>query len=407
MMRENTMIKKGILYIIFNYIIQLLNIVLSLVFMRYLSPSMLGDLSLARTWQQLVDYSHFGTRFSLDRYVPTAEDEQKKELLTTVMLATLFGGILILVASVTFSDNNKVVTLLSATGLFMAISNILKTYLRASNQILEMLKIVLFAQLFPILISVSVYLITKDFSYYLYSTLITYALSVSYILVINKHSFIKKNLKEVIATYKKILPSSLLLFINSILVFLYLVMDRFFIDYSSGRDILGNYSVVTFAFSALMIVPATVTELLYVKIIKQSSLNKKIIFIKEPLIVLSITILSVIIANPIMSFFITKFTSYSDLLYNMHYATLAVIPFALTSVYFHVLNGLDLRKQMLIVNTFTCMILLVLYLIPIIYGIPQPLSFYINIKIITGCLVFSGYISVVLMYRKKYSKITH
>lgn len=407
MMRQSIMIKKGILYIILNYIIQLLNIILSLVFMRYLSPSMLGDLSLARTWQQLVDYSHFGTRFSLDRYVPTAEYEEKKELLTTVMLTTLFGGFLILISSIAFNDTNKVVTLLSATGLFMAISNILKTYLRASNQISEMLKIVLFAQLFPILISLSVYLITKIFSYYLYSTLIIHALTVSYIIVINKHSFIRESLKKAIEVYKRISYSSLLLFINSICVFLYLVMDRFFIDYSSGRDVLGNYSVITFAFSALMIVPATVTELLYVKIIKQSSLDKKIIFIKEPLIVLSITILSVIIANPIMSFFITKFTSYSNLLYNMHYATLAVIPFSLTSVYFHVLNGLDLRKQMVIVNTFTCITLLVLYLIPIIYAIPQPLSFYINIKILTGCLVFAGYISVLLMYRKKYSKITH
>ncbi len=281
MMRQSVMIKKGILYIIFNYIIQLLNIILSLVFMRYLSPSMLGDLSLARTWQQLVDYSHFGTRFSLDRYVPTAEDEEKKELLTTVMLTTLFGGFLILIFSIVFNDINKVVTLLSATGLFMAISNILKTYLRASNQISEMLKIVLFAQLFPILISLSVYLFTKSFSYYLYSTLIIHALTVSYIIVINKHSFIRESLKKTIEVYKRISYPSLLLFINSICVFLYLVMDRFFIDYSSGRDALGNYSVITFAFSALMIVPATVTELLYVKIIKQSSLDKKFFSLKS------------------------------------------------------------------------------------------------------------------------------
>lgn len=47
-------------------------------------------------------------------------------------------------------------------------------------------------------------------------------------------------------------------------------MDRFFIDYSNGREELGHYSIILFAFTALMIIPATVAELLFVKIIKQS-----------------------------------------------------------------------------------------------------------------------------------------
>ncbi|EFH3430983.1 polysaccharide biosynthesis protein, partial [Escherichia coli] len=51
------MIKKGLIYILINYAIQFLNIFLSLVMMKYLTTAQLGDLTLARTWQQFVDYS--------------------------------------------------------------------------------------------------------------------------------------------------------------------------------------------------------------------------------------------------------------------------------------------------------------------------------------------------------------
>lgn len=71
------MFKKGIIYILLNYMIQFLNILFNLLLMKYLNSYQLGSLALAKTWQQFVDYSHLGARFSLDRYIPVAKEEEK------------------------------------------------------------------------------------------------------------------------------------------------------------------------------------------------------------------------------------------------------------------------------------------------------------------------------------------
>ncbi|ATF91964.1 oligosaccharide flippase family protein [Cedecea neteri] len=397
------MIKRGVLYIILNYLIQCLNMILSLLLMRYLSSGLLGDLSLARTWQQFVDYSHLGARFALDRYVPTSEEDERQRLLSTVLAATIIGGLFVIVAALLFNEYNYIVIILTVSGIFIAIGNVFKTYLRATNNLNDMLAIVFLSQLLPILIPLGIYCYTKDFFYFLFATLICYVLSVTYILINKRQLLDYRSLKSLLRVYKKISLPSFYLFINSLFIFLYLVMDRFFIDYSSGRAALGDYSVITFAFSALMIIPATVAELLYVKIIKQSSTVGRVLFIKEALLIVAITIIGVVVANPVMSFFIVKFTKYGDLLRDMHYATLAVIPFALTAIYYHVSNGLDLRKQMIMVNAAVCIILCVLYVIPIFHNLKYSLHYYVLIKAATGWLVFIGYSFFIWKHTRKLS----
>jgi O-antigen/teichoic acid export membrane protein len=374
---------------------------LSLVLIRYLNSSLLGDLSLARTWQQLVDYSHLGARFSLDRYIPVSVSKEKHELLTTVLLATVFGGLLVLIASFIFSDRNVTVLILTISGLFIAIANVFKTYLRATNSIDEMLVLVFFSQFLPVVIPLVIYCVTRDFSWYLYSSLVTYLFAIIYVLLSKKKLIEVNNSATILKTYKKIALPSFYLFINSLFIFLYLVMDRFFIDYSSGRAMLGNYSVITFAFSALMIIPATCAELLYVRVIQQSSKNGKTLFLKETLLILLITILGVGVANLVMGYFITTFTVYASLLVDMHYATIAVIPFALTAIYYHVMNGLDLRKNMIMVNAFVCAILCIFYIIPIMTNSQESLRYYIYIKMGTGWLVFIGYVISILFYKRR------
>lgn len=400
-MREDAMIKRGVIYIALNYLIQCLNMVLSLVLMRYLSSSLLGDLSLARTWQQLVDYSHLGARFSLDRYVPVSDSKEKHELLITVLLATIFGGLMVFIASCVFSDRNVTVLILTIAGLFIAVANVFKTYLRATNSIDEMLVLVFFSQFLPVIIPLIIYCLSTNFSWYLYSSLATYVLAIIYVLYSQKKLLKVNNKKFLFKTYKKIALPSFYLFINSLFIFLYLVMDRFFIDYSSGRAMLGDYSVIIFAFSALMIIPATCVELLYVRIIQQSSIYGKVFFLKETFLMLLITVVGIGVANVVMGYFITTFTVYSSLLNDMHLATVAVIPFALTAIYYHVMNGLDLRKNMIIVNAFVCGILCAFYMVPILTNSPKPLRYYVYIKMGTGWLVFFGYIMFILLHKKE------
>lgn len=395
------MFRKGVIYILLNYMIQFLNIVFNLLLMKYLSSYQLGSLALAKTWQQFVDYSHLGARFSLDRYIPVAEDDEKKYLVATVLLSTFVGAIIIFLVAIILNNAELIVSILTASGIFIAISNILKAYYRATDNLTEMLKLVFFNQLLPILISITTYFLTLDFNFYLISLLLLYTLFGSILIYKERElfHFIKYNkLKSVI---KDIAKPSFLLFINSLVVFLYLVMDRFFIDYSNGREQLGYYSVIIFVFSALMIIPATVAELLFVKIIKESCGSGRRIFIRETLITLGITILGVVFANACMGFFVTKYTDYGFLIDQMHIASFAVIPFALTAIYYHVMNGLDLRKQIFLINFVVCLCLVLYYLYPLLTSQIFSLDYYLYAKIFTGWIIFLGYALCLLVLKKK------
>lgn len=393
------MFKKGLIYIVLNYTIQFLNIIFNLLLMKYLSSYQLGSLTLARTWQQLVDYSHLGARFSLDRYIPVAEDEEKKYLVATVLFTTFLGSLFILLVAVVLNDADIVVSILTASGIFIAVGNIVKAYYRATNSLTKMLKLVFYNQLVPLLISIGLYFYTLDFNIYLISLIFSY-LFFSLILFYRERelfNFIKyERIKKVI---KEIALPSFLLFINSLMIFLYLVMDRFFIDYSSGREELGHYSIILFAFTALMIIPATVAELLFVKIIKQSCEAGKRFFLRETFITLGITVLGVVVANFCMDYFVQRFTSYGFLTEQMHIATLAVIPFSLTAIYYHVMNGLDLRKEIVFVNLVVCIILALYYAYPLLFKLNYGLDYYLYAKVATGWLVFLGYIFFIIFHK--------
>ena len=400
------MFKKGLIYIVLNYTIQFLNIIFNLLLIKYLSSYQLGSLTLARTWQQLVDYSHLGARFSLDRYIPVAEDEEKKYLVATVLFTTFLGSLFILLVAVVLNDADIVVSILTASGIFIAVGNIVKAYYRATNSLTKMLKLVFYNQLVPLLISIGLYFYTLDFNVYLISLIFSY-LFFSLILFYGERElfhFIKyERIKKVI---KEIALPSFLLFVNSLMIFLYLVMDRFFIDYSSGREELGYYSIILFAFTALMIIPATVAELLFVKIIKQSCEAGKRFFWKETFITLGITIVGVVAANFCMDYFVKSFTNYGFLTEQMHIATLAVIPFALTAIYYHVMNGLDLRKEIVLVNLSVCIILALYYIYPLFFKQNYGLDYYLYAKVATGWLVFLGYLFFILFSKNTVLKGT-
>ncbi|HEG1826149.1 TPA: polysaccharide biosynthesis protein [Enterobacter cloacae] len=390
------MFKKGLLYILVNYAIQFINIFLSLVMMKYLTTAQLGDLSLARTWQQFVDYSHLGSRFSLDRFIPLSKNREKKLLVTSVLLTNIIGALTVLIVALVFNHSNLTVVILTLCGVFISISNIIKAYYRATNRINEMLWLVIYSQFLPVLLPLIIYLFTHSFEFYLYSSLGCYGLAIIRLYWIErslKKYFILKLLSNrLIFLFKP----SLLLFLNAIFTFLYLVMDRFFIDGTGGRDQLGNFSVIIFAFSALMIIPSTCAELLFVKVIKQCSQTGRCLFIKECIIMFAVTMLGVIVANVVMKFFIENFTKYGYLVPELHLATFAVIPFAFTAIYYHVMNGLDLRKQMVAVSAAVCLVLIVYYCIPVFTHVKFELRDYLYAKLATGWLVLLGYVFFIL-----------
>ncbi|MCK8152302.1 polysaccharide biosynthesis protein [Citrobacter amalonaticus] len=393
------MFKKSLAYLILNYFIQFINIALNLVFMKYLSPFQMGSLALARTWQQLVDYAHLGTRYSLDRYIPVTHDEERLRLVASVLIFTAFSASVVFIVALISSANDVTVTSLTFCGVGISLGNIIKCYYRASNRINEMLKLVVKCQLIPVLIPLLLYLIVHSWNMYIYSSVICYLFTITSLLYHERTILKVLSFNRFFFTLKSIISSSLWLFINAIFIFLYLVMDRFFINHTLGRDALGEYSIITFAFTALMIIPSTCAELLFVKVIKESCTAGKILFIKEVMIIFCVTIVGVVAANILMGYFIHNYTNYGTLVSRMHIATLAVIPFTFTSIYYHVMNGLDFRKQLVMVNGSLCLGLAIYYILPVIMPYQVSIDYYLYAKLTTGWLIIVGYIICIGYYQ--------
>ncbi|MFX9101186.1 polysaccharide biosynthesis protein, partial [Acinetobacter baumannii] len=79
------------------------------------------------------------------------------------------GSLFILLAAVILNDADIIVSILTASGIFIAVGNIIKDYYRATNSLTKMLNLVFYNKLLPLLISIVLYFYTLDFNIYLVS----------------------------------------------------------------------------------------------------------------------------------------------------------------------------------------------------------------------------------------------
>ena len=388
------MFKKGAMYLISNYVIQGLNIIINILFMQRLPATTLGDISIARTWMQFLDYSHLGTRFSLDRFVPIEEKNKSKYLLLISLAVTVFFNSLLIIALLV-QDFNLIVLSFVVVGAILAQTNVIKSYERALGNIDKMLLVVILVQFVPLLVSLIIYFFGTFELFIIFYPFIYGLMFLISIVSLRKTLVIKKfKFKRAIIFCYKVLKPSLILFINSLFIFIYLVMDRFIIDGMFGREMLGHYSVIYFVFTALLIIPSTTAELLFPRIIKQSSQLGRCIYPKEMCLTFIITLSSVILANSVMKYFINEFTSYGDLIDYLKVMTFAVVPFAFTSIFAHVLNGLDARKVMALANLSTVLIFGLFFLLTINYK--SSLWVFVYAKLALGWVVLTFYLLGIL-----------
>lgn len=388
------MLSKGVLYIFFNYAIQIANIFLNIIFMQRLTPTTLGDIALAKTLMQFLDYTHLGTRFSMDRYLPTAENKYKLYLLSSSLGVTFLFNSILFVVSIIFSDFNIIIVLFLCVGYVCSLSNIFKSYFRGVGLINEMILLVFYVQLVPLVFSVLIYLLFDNVELFAFLYSLTTIITFFIILLINR--ILVRNILEcvfdkVFSTISKVALPSLFLFFNSIFTLIYLVIDRYFIDYFLGREVLGIYSVISFAFSALLVVPATMTELIFQKVVVQTASNHRWFFPREIIILLSSTLISVLIANMLMDFFITNYTSYGEYISLIRLSTFSVIPFAISSLLYHILNALDARRNMLTSNMLIAFSYIVYYF-SLNFVNHLDLNYFIYPKLCLGWFVVIAYI---------------
>lgn len=371
---------------------QFLNVILNLLFMQRLSTEQLGVLSLAKVFLQSADYSHLGTRFSLDRFVPTSEKERSINYAIIASLVSLLVSLLI-TCYILYSQGETLIYLsFFISGVIIAQSNILKAYYRGRGNTVVMIAVPFYFSILPIL--AILLFIWIDFNYeYLVLYFIPY-------LVFGLMFSIKYIKKTFLWLYngcfnlegsEQFFSVSKVLLINAVCVFLYSALDRVFISNFLGEKILGEYSVVIFAFSALLVLPSIIAELIYPKIVRETIETGRVIYIKETLFILLPTVIAVILVNFSMGFFIVKYTQYEYLLSEIHLVTWGVLPFCFTAILYHVLNALDLRKYIVLSNGIVLMFLIVSLVAFNLFDVYE-MYYFVLLKISLGIVLLLAYL---------------
>lgn len=393
--------KNKVIYIGLNYLFQLLNIALNLIFIQRLPPNILGDIAIAKVWMQAFDYTHLGTRFALDRFLPVTDSHDEKISYLVIALAvSTTGTFLVYIASVFFGESNKIVFAFCIVGIILSLNNIMKAYLRGIGAIKRLNQFVLLLYLTPLCISVFIAYWSFDgfliFYPALFSlcllTLITYFLLSGFLSNI-KVAYIYQNLFSVVKASK-------ILFLNSVTLYLVFVIDRFFVDLTLGRELLGKYSVIMFVFATLFTVPSILTELIFPKIVHLVVKKNKLFFFKEIAFVFTGTLSAILIANLLIDVLIVYIPQYHDLKHLLIIASWGVLPFSITAIYHHVLNALDRRITLLSIN----IISLFLYAIILLFC-----SFYLELDYFVYAKVIYGWLPVILIscyFYYSYKRIT-
>ncbi len=342
------MFKKSIVYLLIVYLVQALNVVLNILLIRFLSLEQLGQITIAKVFFQFMDYTHLGSRFAMDRYIPTHTKENGEKLTLLTMNISMFMSVLTIIVVYFFINNSATVLIFMISGFFYAIATIYKAYLRAREETREMFFVVLLSMLLPVIIQV-VAIYFFDFKTFIVLYFISYLFG--FLLLVYKFKLISlMSLAVLIKKTRDIYSASSLLFLTSLVLFLSFSIDKILLEHYRGSELLGEYSIILFVFATLLIIPGTLAELVFPKIIKKVTSSSELIHVKEMAFVFFPTLFSIVIANLFMDYFIIKFTDYSYLLNYLHLVSWATLPYAITSILYHTLNALDQRKTILKIN---------------------------------------------------------
>lgn len=380
----------SILYIVVNYGIQVLNIVINLLFMYQLPVRALGDIAIAKIWLQILDYNHLGTRFAIDRYLPVTNSSKLRGnyLFLSIVLMAVTSFITLSLA-IYMNDSNYIVYSFLLVGVVLSYINLIKAYYRAVGEIRVVNLLIFKCYFFPLLLS----LLALLYSFALFLLLYPFLFICTFVYFaypkIKKSVVRFENKAHCLAVCRKVFHTAKWLFLFSILMYLFLVVDRIFVEMRFDREVLGEYSVVMFVFSSLFTMPSIITELVFRKVVIQVVDDGRVFFPREILIVLSATVLAIVVANFLMRV-VLPYTDYFELYEFMVFASIGVIPYAIVAVVYHVINALDLRKE-LICAVFSSLILY----ITMLFNFGSSVQEVIYLKVASGYVLLFTYLLVV------------
>ena len=273
-------------------------------------------------------------------------------------------------------------------GYGVAIATILKNYYRASADLKLMLRTYLVCPTIPVLAQATA-LHFGGFNSFLVITAFASITTTAYLLI-NLRTRAVDIWYHLYATLRSVRSATTMLFINSLLIFLTFSVDRIILNAYSSKDVVGEYSVILFAFAMLLIIPSTLAEFIFPKIVRSTVEGGRKFYPQEMLITLIPTTLAVMAAYFLAPYLINKFTPYHHLVEQIQLVTLGIIPYAVTPILFHVMSALDMRVQLV---SSACVVLC-LYTLALLWGATNAdskLEFFTLTRVLYGYALIGVY----------------
>jgi len=253
------------------YISQFVLGISSILIKNILGPLLTGKFAFLNMLYRYMTYGHLGIRFSIDKTLPSIYDEgvkkdikefELKSVNSVFFLEICFFVILSVVIFNFYNPptNKYLIFVILLAGVFFSINELYKVIYRAQKRTLDIAKYTLSYYIFFSLTQlITVYLFGFDgliVSILFYNVLFF----LIYFLIIKKEKmsfdldfhFMKERIKD-----------GLPLFVNGLIMFTLLNIDKWFILSYFDEKQLGYYSVATMFFSMFMILPTTLSEVLF------------------------------------------------------------------------------------------------------------------------------------------------
>lgn len=335
-------------YIGIGYISTVLSMLLNLLLIRYLSPMLLGKVTLGKSVFQSFEFSHIGIRYGLDRLLPHCTDEEERNLIFSAgyFFSFVFSLFFILFWILYYPHDILFYSCFYISGLIYTIVTVYRIYYRSLEQKKDFINLSFFIIICPLLIQLFG-LVLAGINGFIISHLVSYIVSfgICYYFWRIRICLFKK---DIYIIFKKLFSTGFLLFLSTMVNFFATTGDRFMIAEYWGLETLGVYSVIMFFFSAYTILSLSYTELIMSKII----LNPNSTFIiKHVVFVVAISVVLILISFPFIPFFVNLFMpQYNDHVFCMELILYSVIPFAALPILNYSLHALDKRKVLLGIN---------------------------------------------------------
>lgn len=380
------------------YFNQFATALLNLLFIKILPLNTLGEIAIAKVWMQVMDYSHLGLRFALDRYVPVWERQLSAHLLWVCIGVSSLVSVAIMGVALIFTDNKLMILAFCIWGYGGAIATIVKNYYRALSDLKQMLATYVACPTIPVVAQTAAFYFW-GFNGFLTITVLTSLAAVTYLLI-SLRSTALEAWRHIRASLGSVRSAATTLFINSIVIFLTFSVDRVVLNAYSSKDIVGEYSIVLFAFSLLLVIPSTIAEFIFPKVVRSTLEDNKLYHPREILSILIPTASVVIAAYFLAPYFITAFTPYGHLGAQIQLATIGILPYAVTPVLFHVMSAKDMRTQLILSS---CTVLCV-YTLALLWGgtyASNKLEFFTLSRVLFGYVLLIAYWFCITLHRRK------